>query len=100
MCVYSVLSGFRLVRLFVIPWTVACQAPLSMRVSEQDYWSALLLLSPRELPEPGIDPTSPASPVLQADSLPLSHLGSPTKYNDTALIQFSLVYKRTQDYNL
>ena len=79
---------------------VACQAPLSMRISEQDYWSALLLLSPRELPEPGIDPMSPASPVLQADSLPLSHLGSPTKYNDTALIQFSLVHERTQDYNI
>ena len=71
-----------------------------MRISEQEYWSGLLFLSPRELPELGIDPTSPASLVLQADSLPLSHLGSPMKYNDIELIQFSLVYERIQDYNI
>ena len=62
--------------------------------------NALLFLSPRELPESGIDPTSPASLVLQADSLPQSHLGSPTKYNDTELIHFSLVYERTQGYSI
>ena len=49
------------------PWTVACQAPLSMRFSRQEYWSELLFPSPGGLPDPGIEPRSPA---LQADSFP------------------------------
>ena len=51
----------------VTPWAVASQAPLSMRFSRQEYRSGLPLPSPGDLPEPGIDPRSPA---LQADSLP------------------------------
>ena len=51
----------------VIPWTVACQAPLSMGFSRQEYRSGLPFPSPGDLPDPGIDPGSPA---LQADSLP------------------------------
>ena len=47
-------------------WTVACQAPLSMGFSRQEYWSGLLFPSPGDLPEPGIKLRSPA---LQADSL-------------------------------
>ena len=49
------------------PWTVACQAPLSMGFSRQEYWSELPFPSPGDLPNPGIEPGSPA---LQADSLP------------------------------
>ena len=64
------LSG---VSLFVTPWTVAHQAPLSMGFPKQEYWSALPFLSPRDLPDTGIEPSSPA---LQANSLPLSHLES------------------------
>ena len=45
--------------LFATPWTVAHQAPLSMRFSTQEYWSGFLFLSPRDLPNPGIKPTSP-----------------------------------------
>ena len=52
------------VRLFVNPQTVACQAPLSMGFSKQEYWSGLPFPSPEELPDPGIEP---ASPALQAD---------------------------------
>ena len=52
---------------FVTPWIVARQAPLSMGVSRQEYWSGLPLHSPGDLPNPGIKPPSPA---LQADSLP------------------------------
>ena len=64
---------------FVAPWIVACHAPLSMGFPRQEYWSGLPFLSPGGLPEPGIDSTvKPASPALQADSLPLSHQGSPT----------------------
>ena len=49
------------------PWTVACQAPLFMGFSRQEYWSGLPFPSPGDLPDPGIEPRSPA---LQADSLP------------------------------
>ena len=48
------------------PWTIACQAPLSMDFSRQEYWSGLPFPSPRDLSDPGIEPTCPA---LQADSL-------------------------------
>jgi len=48
-------------------WTVACQAPLSMGFSRQEYWSGLPFPSPRDLPHPGIKPRSPA---LQASYLP------------------------------
>ena len=61
------------VRVFVTLWTVALQALPSMRFSRQEYWSGLPCPSPRYLPDPGIESTSPASPVLQVDSLPLSH---------------------------
>ena len=54
------------VRLLVTLWTVACQAPLSMGFSKQEYWSGLPFPSPGDLPDPGIEPGSPA---LQADSL-------------------------------
>ena len=52
---------------FATPWTIACQAPLSMGFSRQEYWSGLPFSSPEDLPNPGIEPKSPA---LQADSLP------------------------------
>ena len=62
------------VRLFVTPWTVAHQAPLSMGFSREEYWSGLLCPSPGDLPNPGIKPTSPA---LQADSVPTEPLVKP-----------------------
>ena len=58
------LSCFSCVRLFAMLWTVACQAPLSMAFSQQDYWSGLPSPSPRDLPHPGIEPTSLTSPAL------------------------------------
>ena len=63
-----------LVQLFVIPWTAAYQAPLSMEFSRQEYWSGLPFPSPGDLPDPGI---KPRSPVLQADALPSELLGKP-----------------------
>ena len=60
------LSCFSSVWLFATLWTVACQAPLSMRFSRQ-YWSGLPCPPPGVLPDPGIEPRSP---TLQADSLP------------------------------
>ena len=45
---------------FVTPWTVAHQAPLFMGFSRQEYWSGLPFPSPGDLPNPGIEPISPA----------------------------------------
>ena len=46
------------------PWTITCQAPLSMGFSRQEYWSRLLFSSPGDLPDPGIKPLSPHSCIL------------------------------------
>ena len=58
MCVLSC------VRLFVTPWTVTRQAPLSMGFSRQEYCSGLPFPTPGDFLEPGIEPMSPASPAL------------------------------------
>ena len=58
----------------VTPRTVAHQAPLSLGFPRQEYWSGLPFPSPGDLPDLGIEPSSPA---LQADSLSLKHQGSP-----------------------
>ena len=52
----SPLKTLSRVRLFVTPWTIAHQAPLSMEFSRQEYWSGLPFSSPGDLPEPGIEP--------------------------------------------
>ena len=58
----------------VTPWTVACQALLSMEFPRQEYWSGLSFPSSGDLPNPGIKPRSPA---LQADSLLSEPPGKP-----------------------
>ena len=65
------------VQLFPIPWTVTYQAPPSMEFSRQEYWSGLPFPSPGDLPNPGIEPRSPA---LQADTLPSEPPGKPRRY--------------------
>ena len=55
------------VQLFATPWTVACQVPLSVEFSRQEYCSGLPCPSLRNLPDPGVECGPPAS---QADSLP------------------------------
>ena len=64
------LIRFSRVRPFATLWTVAHQAPLSMGFSRQEYWSGLPCPPPGDLPDPGAEPESPVSPVMQADSLP------------------------------
>ena len=49
---------------FATPWTVVCQAPLSMRFSRQGHWSGLPCPPPGDLPDPGIKPASLKSPAL------------------------------------
>ena len=56
------------------PWTVACQATLSMEFSRRSYWCWLPFLSPGDLPDPEIEPSSPE---LQADSLLTEPPGKP-----------------------
>ena len=50
--------------LFATPWTIAHQAPLCLEFSRQGYWSGLPFPPPRDLPDPGIKPESPAFPAL------------------------------------
>ena len=74
---YSFSSKVKLlsrVRLFATLWTVAYQAPLSMGFSRQEYWSGLSVPSPGDLPNPGIEPESPA---LQTDALLSEPPGKP-----------------------
>ena len=52
------LSHFSHVLPFATPWTIACQAPLSMGFSKQEYWSWLPCPSPGDLPNPGLEPAS------------------------------------------
>ena len=58
------LSHLSCVCLFATLWTIACQAPLSMGFSRQEYWSALPCPPPGDLPDPGIEPLSLTSPAL------------------------------------
>ena len=59
MCVFSC------VQLFLIPWIIVRQAPMSMDFSRQEYWSGLPFSTPRDLPDPGVEPASLMSPALK-----------------------------------
>ena len=72
MCLYvCVLSRLSTVQLFVTPWTVACQAPLSMGLFKKKYWSGLPCPPPRDLPNPGTELESLSLLHWQVGSLPL-----------------------------
>ena len=58
------MSHFSGIQLFVTPWTVSCQAPLSIGLSRQEYWSRLPCPPPGNLPHPGIELMSLMSPAL------------------------------------
>ena len=73
----SILCVLSPVQLFVAPWTVAHQAPLLMEFSRQEYWSGLLFPAPRDLPGSLTQGSNLHLLHWQADSLPLSHPGSP-----------------------
>ena len=60
MCAHSLSH----VQFFATPWTIACQAPPLMEFSRQEYWSGLTFPTPGDLPDPGIKPSSVASPAL------------------------------------
>ena len=71
------------VQLFVTPWTVADQAPLSMGFSRQEYWSGLSFPSPGDLPNPGIEPRSP---TLLADALLSEPSGKPSFLETSSML--------------
>ena len=62
------------VQLFMTPWTVACQTPLSVKLPRQEYWSRLPCPPPGDLPNPGSKPLSPESHAW-APPLPLAPSG-------------------------
>ena len=64
MCLCAVLSHLSHVQLFATPWTIDCQAPLSMGFPRQQYWSGLPCPPPGDLPDSGIEPVSLVSPAL------------------------------------
>ena len=73
---------------FVTPQTVAHQTPLSMGFPRQEYWRGLPFLSPGNIPDPGIEPGSPA---LQADSLPSEPPGKPIARGIFCFLKFLLL---------
>ena len=73
-CLKVKVKSLSRVQLFATPWTVTYQIPLSMGFSRQECWSELPFPSPGDLPDPGIEPGSPA---LQPDALPSETPGKP-----------------------
>ena len=63
---------------FVTPWTIALQAPLSMRFSNEAYWSGLLFPPPGDPPDPGIEPMSLTFPALAGGFFTTETPGNPT----------------------
>ena len=58
LCIRLCVCELSYVQLFATPWTIACQAPLSMEFFKQEYWSVLPFPTPADLPHPEIEPTS------------------------------------------
>ena len=73
----SMLSHLSCVWLFVTLWTVACQNPLYMEFSRQEFWSRSPYPPPGDLPDLGMKLASLKSPAFQAGSLPLGPPGKP-----------------------
>ena len=88
------MCAFSHVRLFMTPWTVALQAPLSMGFSRQEYWSGLPF-PPGDHPDLGIKPWSPS---LQVDSLLPEPPGKPKNTGEDSLSRLQ-GYFQTQESN-
>ena len=80
-------SSANCVRLSATPWAIACQAPLSLGFSCQEYWSGLPLPAPGNLPVLGIKPMSPA--LTGGFFIPLNLLGSPQGLDMKAIFTIS-----------
>ena len=73
-CVYVHACTFSHVQLFVILWTIACWASLSVEFSRQEYWSGVTFPIPGDHLDPRIEPVSLASPALASRFFTLNHL--------------------------
>ena len=73
------------VQLLATPWTIACQALLSMGFPKQEYWSGSPLSTSGNLPNPGIEPTFPAASALQMGSLLLASMVAQLVKNPPAM---------------
>ena len=78
-----VLSHFSCVQIFATPWTVALQTPLSMAFSRKEYWSGLPCPPAGNLPDPEIEPKSPASPALAGGFFTTGPSGNPIGFLST-----------------
>ena len=87
---YSVMCH---VLLFMTLWIIACQSRQSMGCSRQEYWSELSCLPPGDLPNPGLEPSSPA---MQVNSLLLSHWRSPRTTIWPSKFSLRYISKRTK----
>ena len=97
------------VQLFVTPWTIACQAPLSMGFSRQGYWSGLPCPSPGDFSNPGIEPTSLKSLALAGgffttratwEARSIWHgLIIPQSYSHTAWLLLNYYYMNVQKWS-
>ena len=93
--VCAMLSHFSRVQLFATPWTVACQVPLSIRFSRQEYWTGLPFPPPGDLPNPGIEPTSVTSTCIDRKIFyPYYHQGNQIAKSDTGLFSVSKQVKK------
>ena len=84
----KVLNHFSHVQLFVTPWTIAHQAPLSMGFPSEEYWSRLPWPPPGDLPNPVIKPMSLTSPALAGGFFTMSSLGSLRAKMATAKLRY------------
>ena len=76
------------VRLFATPWSVARQAPLSMGLSRQEYWSGLPFHTQEDLPDPGIEPATLISPALAGGFFTTSTPWEAQYYHGTSHLYF------------
>ena len=83
---YTILCSLSRVQLFATIWTVARQAPLSMGIFRQEYWSGLPFPAPGDLPEPGIKPTALVSPVSAGGFSTTEPSGQPHKIAISSLL--------------
>ena len=85
---------------FATPWPVALQAPLSLQLSRQKYWSRLPFPSPWNLFDPGVELVSPVSSALQADSSPLNYHEAPTVFVHTTSYRRWVILNHLMSYDL
>ena len=98
-CVLTVrLCILSCVQLFETLWTITCQVPLSIELSQQEYWSRQPFTPPgsKLLPDPGTEPVSLASPALEGGFFTTILRGKPVHAEDEALTDFQIQFCKTK----